>query len=103
MVRNLNAMNWVLLAVCIATAFLSRSAAHRTPAYWQCERAFKSFAAELTDERIVDRKGHVSAELYRMAGDAREILGHCSEKPAPKGRGRSKKEPIQLELDNDLF
>ena len=103
MVRSLNAMNWILLAACAATAFLSRSAAHRTPAYWQCKQAFKSFAPEMTDEQIVDKRGHISVELYRLAGGAREILGHFSEKPTPKGRDRRKKGPIQLKLDNDLF
>lgn len=103
MVRGMNAMNWILLAICAATAFLSSMAARRTSAYWQCRGAFKSFEPEMTDEMIVKLKGHISVELYRLAGGAREILGHCLSKPTPKGRDRTKKLPIQLKLDDWIF
>lgn len=99
MVRGMNAMNWILLAICAATAFLSSLAAGRSPAYWQCREAFKSFDPEMTDEEIVRLKGHVSVELYRLAGGARAILGHCLSKPTPRGRDRTRKLPIQLKLD----
>ncbi len=58
MVRNVNAMNWLLLAICSATAFLSSIAASRTPAYWKCKNAFKSFAPDMSDEDMVKAKGH---------------------------------------------
>ena len=99
MVRNVNAMNWLLLAVCAATAFLSSIAAARTPAYWQCRDAFKSFASDASDEEIAKAKGHVPVELYRLASGAREILGHSSSRMTPKGRDRTRRKPIQLLLD----
>ena len=102
MVRNVEAMNWLLLAVCSATAFLSSLAASRTPAYWQCKNAFKSFAPDMTDEEIVETKGHIPVELYRLASGAREILGHSTSRMTPRGRDRSKRKPIQLLLDIDF-
>ena len=99
MVRNLNAMNWILLAICAATAFLSSAAAARTPAYWQCREAFRSFARDVTDDEIIEAKGHIPVELYRLASGAREILAHSTSKPTPKGRDRTRKTPIQLLLD----
>ena len=102
MVRNLGAMNWLLLAVCAATAFLSSTAANRSPAYWQCKNAFKSFAPDMTDEEIVAAKGHIPVELYRLASGAKEILGHSTSKMTPKGRDRSRRKPIQLLLDIDF-
>ena len=102
MVRNVNAMNWLLLAVCAATAFLSSIAALRTPAYWQCKNAFRSFAPDMTDEEIVAAKGHIPVELYRLASGAKEILGHSTSKMTPKGRDRSRRKPIQLMLDIDF-
>lgn len=99
MVRSLGAMNWLLLAVCAATAFLSSTAANRSPAYWQCKNAFKSFAPDMTDEEIVAAKGHIPVELYRLASGAKEILGHSTLKMTPKGRDRTRKGPIQLKLD----
>lgn len=103
MVRDLNAMNWVLLAICAATAFLSSIASSRSAAYWQCKAAFKSFDPELTDEMIIEAKGHISVELYRLAGGAKEILGHSLSKPTPRGRDRAKRFPIQLLLDDAIF
>ena len=99
MVRSLSAMNWVLLAVCAATAFLSSRAANRTPAYWQCRSAFSSFAPGMTDEEIVEAKGHIPVELYRIAAGAKVILAHSASKLTPKGRDRTGKGPIQLLLD----
>lgn len=99
MVRSLNAMNWVLLAVCAATAFLGSIAAKRTAAYWLCREAFKSFAPDMTDERITKLKGHIPVELYRIAGGAKEILSHSVSKMTPKGRDRTSKGAIQLLLD----
>ncbi len=99
MVRGVDAMNWILLAICSATAFLSSAAALRTPAYWQCRDAFKSFAPDMSDEDIVKAKGHVPVELYRLASGAREILGHSSSRMTPRGRDRTRKKPIQLLLD----
>ena len=99
MVRSLNAMNWILLAICSATAFLASTAANRTAAYWQCREAFRSFAPEMTDEGIAEAKGHIPVELYRLASGAKEILGHSTSKMTPKGRDRSRRKPIQLLLD----
>ncbi len=101
-VKSLNAANWVLLAVCAATAFLSSIASSRSPAYWQCRNVFKSFEPEMTDEAIVKSNGHISIELYRLARGAARILSHCK-KPTPKGRDRRRRQPIQLLLDDELF
>ena len=99
MVRGIDAMNWLLLSTCSATAFLSSIAASRTPAYWQCRNAFKSFAPDMSDEDVVRAKGHVPVELYRLASGAREILGHSSSRMTPRGRDRTRRKPIQLMLD----
>ena len=99
MVRSLNGMNWVLLAICSATAFLASMASGRTAAYWQCREAFKSFAPDTTDDEIIKAKGHIPVELYRLASGAKEILAHSTSKLTPKGRDRTRKKPIQLLLD----
>lgn len=99
MVRSLSAMNWVLLAICAATAFLGYISSSRSPAYWQCRGAFKSFSPEMTDEEIVEAKGHIPVDLYRIASGAKEILAHSTSKMTPSGRDRTRKGPIQLKLD----
>lgn len=81
----------------------AKAAAARTPAYWQCKNAFRSVAPDMTDEEIVKAKGHVPAELYRLASGASEILGHSTSKMTPKGRDRSRRNPIQLRLDMNFW
>lgn len=103
MARSLCAVNWLLLAVSIATAFLSYMCSRRSPAYWQCRSAFKSFQPNLTDEEIIKREGHIPVELFRIGNGASKILEHCAKKPTPKGRDRTRHGYIQLRLDDDIF
>lgn len=89
MVRNINAVNWIMTAVCIAAAFLSTMSASKSKAWHECREAYRSFGRHMPDAEIIQARGHIPIELCHLAYGVMELLGHSSGKMKPSGRDRT--------------